>query len=523
MFDTKWQRKEMPLSGLISLGGGAGGLGVISGSGVIQQLRVLHANGTEEDIGEKSSYDFQDGDIIEPILADYTVIVKCAGQRGHGGASSSGADKGGLGAWVKGTIEMKYGAKYYVRVSGGIGAIYWGDSGEIPADNVRCMMLGAEGGGAGYWAGFFDTRFSWADEQNMGLGGDAGTPTPGSSGTEASGDTTRYGSAATCGPGTGASTNGYMSGSGGSGGTVTGAGGNGAAGGLFSAGLAARPPIAFEYGGHGGMGYYGGGGGAGTALTGGRSGGGGGGGSSYHGGIPNTGIGTTSLTNPNNDHASSSVSNTSSGLNNDPATVTTAFVKMESTPTVTPQKESYWEGYEYGAGIWHIGPSGEVNDSPFDQISSNGVLYGWYTRTGAPSVNSGGVASREREIIWDGQLVESSGSGSENSATPPNANGWIIKDGYAYTWADIVTIGYFNGGTTQIASPPGTTSGNGNQTPQVGSYYPWQGDQCNCWNIIRVDARIAETTTADQIRISALAARAAQTSPGVHFSSKDLI
>ena len=131
MFEVKWQRKEMPLSGLISLGGGAGGLSAISGSGAIQQLRVLHANGTEEDIGEKSSHIFQDGDIIEPILADYTVVIKCAGQRGHGGASSSGADKGGLGAWVKGTIEMKYGAKYYVRVSDGIGAIYWGDSGEI--------------------------------------------------------------------------------------------------------------------------------------------------------------------------------------------------------------------------------------------------------------------------------------------------------------------------------------------------------------------------------------------------------
>ena len=460
MLDAKWQRKEMPLSGLISLGGGAGGLSVISGSGAIQQLRVLHADGTEEDIGEKSSHTFQDGDIIEPILADYTVVVKCAGQRGHGGASSSSTDKGGLGAWVEGTIQMKYGAKYYVRVNDGIGAIYWGDSGEIPADNVRCMMLGAQGGGAGYWAGFFDPRFPWADEQNMGLGGDAGTPTPGSSGTEASGDTTRYGSAATCGPGTGASTNGYMSGSGGSGGTVSGAGGNGAAGNLFSAGLAARPPIAFEYGGHGGMGYYGGGGGAGTALTAGRSGGGGGGGSSYYGGIPNPGAGSTALINPDNDDAS--VLNPDSGLNNDPATVTTAFVKMESTPTADAKSNEYWAEIEEFAGGVHSPPNGE---SPFDFRANSGITYGWYTRSAAASTTTGAPDDiRERQIIWNNELIEGS-----TAPTALTSSGWAIIGKYAYTWGD------------PVIGPSGESS-----------FAGWGGDFCNCWGVKRVDARYVQ-------------------------------
>jgi hypothetical protein len=118
-------------------------------------------------------------------------------------------------------------------------------------------------------------------------------------------------------------------------------------------------------------------------------------------------------------------------------------------------------------------------------------------------------------------LVEHSGEGRETAANSPT-DGWLFVGDYAYTWADIVTVGYFNGGSTQIASPPGTVSGNGNQTPQVGSYYPWQGDQCNCWNVIRVDKRVAERSTSDEVRIAAFALRAGETSPGI-LSSSDYV
>ena len=111
MFDDKYQKKEMPLTGLISLGGGVGGLGVTGRSGEVQQLKVIRSNGSQVNIGQLSLYNFQDGDIIEPILADYTVTIKCAGKRGLRNANYNYVNQG-YGAWVQGTIDMRYGTKY---------------------------------------------------------------------------------------------------------------------------------------------------------------------------------------------------------------------------------------------------------------------------------------------------------------------------------------------------------------------------------------------------------------------------
>ena len=39
------------------------------------QLKVSRLNGSQVDVSELSLHDLQDGDIIEPILADYSVVV----------------------------------------------------------------------------------------------------------------------------------------------------------------------------------------------------------------------------------------------------------------------------------------------------------------------------------------------------------------------------------------------------------------------------------------------------------------
>lgn len=410
---------------------------------VTRQLRVVHVDGTATDISQVSTYSFQDGDVVEPVLGDFSVVVRAAGKRGA--TSSVSADAGGFGAWVQGTINMRYGAKYYVRVNSGIGAIYWGSS----SQNDLCMMLGAEGGGAGTWAGMYDTRFYFASVPGSGVGGNAGYPS-GTNGADAPGQSSDK---ATFG-GTGGSTSGYQTGAGGIGGGHNGQGFVGTNGGYFSRGTA-TVTAADGNGGNGGMGYYGGGGGGSCSATACRSGAGGGGGSSYHGGVP-----AASLTNPDLDDAV--VASTSSGLHNDPATRATAFVAVQSITPGPDQLQPYWAGTEEGGASIHM-----FAEAPSARLADTKIRYGWYTRTGAPSLVDGATGSpdgiREREIIWDGELVE-------NSATAPNAQGYIVVGAYAYTWGSLYTEVTIDG----IA----------------GSYYGWGGDYCNCWSVIRVDARV---------------------------------
>lgn len=488
--------------------------------GVVEsvQLKVLHLDGSQEDISELSLHNLQDGDIIEPILADYQVVIKCGGEAGRDRvptATSGGLPQSGLGAWVQGTINMKYGAKYCVRINSGIGAIYWGESN---TNNNYCMMLGAQGGdGKRIFAGFFDTRFPFAADPNAnGLGGNAGTPTQGIAGQGSPGTS---GSVSATG-GTGGRTDGYKSGQGGTPGSGSGGGGsqNNTGGGFFTKGIAVVSGGDSD-GGDGGMGYYGGGAGGGIFQGSGsapRTGGGGGGGSSYYGGVPNS-----QLPNPSLDEAD--VTSVSSALNTG-STIDNAFVTLVSATKTAEKEERYWEGFEYGGAVINFGSDG----SPFQRKNSTGLKYGFYTRTGDPNVVSGDPPGiREREIIWNGNLIENvgRGSGTSDNIPAPNASGWVIKEGYAYSWVDIISKNFPNSTTPAL---PGTTSGNGNQTPQVGSYYPWDGDQCNCFNVMRVEERVAEIYTADEMRIIVIAARAQHivgTAPNdsypEHFTSSD--
>ena len=533
MFDNKYQKKEMPLTGLISLGGGVGGLAVTGKSGEVQQLKVIRSNGSQVDISQQPSYSFQDGDIIEPILADYTVTITCAGKRGLRNSSYTTVNQG-YGAWVQGTINMRYGTKYYVRISDGIGALYWGDSG---SDNNLCMMLGAEGGhGKKYLAGFYEDHRDWANNLSaLGLGGNAGVcnssgfstgdPGQGSPGIPTSGyPPSPINVDASGGGGGSVTTHGSSGGSGGSGGAATGPSGarTGGTGGYFTKGTVDWTGVNVSGGGEGGMGYFGGGGGGSVlqhsfTLW---SGGGGGGGASYAGGVPKSYLLNSSI-----DDAS--VTNITSQLNDAAATADTAFVRMESAPTVELKEEPYWGGYEYGAAVATWG------GSPWDLRANANNQYGFYTRTGHPSVDSGDVGSpdgiRERQIIWDGNLVDSSGSNYSPGvnavpAAAANANGWIIGiDGYAYSWVDIITKMFPNSTTDAIE---GITSGGG--SGPAGSYYPWDGDQCNCFNVMRVELRLAATVTADEMRPIVIERRVSHivgTSPNdsypLNFSSSD--
>ena len=496
-----------------------------------EKLRVLRLDGSEHNIGENSTYVFQDGDIIEPILADYTVTIKCAGKRGLRNADYNYVNPGrGYGAWVQGTINMRYGTKYYVRINDGIGALYWGDSG---VDNVFCMMLGAEGGyGKRYAAGFYEDWRDWANDLNaLGLGGNAGVCnssgySTGSSGQGSPGIDMAYGSPVSVdsGGGGGGSVTGHGSsgGSGGSGGTASGPSGAnpGGAGGYFTRGTVNWSGTNVSGGGEGGMGYFGGGGGGSVLYDSSFgnmwAGGGGGGGASYAGGVP-----SSYLLNSSIDDAS--VTNITSELNNDAATADIAFVRMESAPIVEAKEEPYWGGYEYGGAVATWG------GSPFELRDNAGLKYGFYTRTGTPAVDSGDFGGnngiREREIVWDGELVHNTGNGSGTNvgATAPNANGWIVADDYAYSWVDIITKMFPNSSGDAIQ---GITSSGQNGPP--GSYYPWDGDQCNCFNVMRVEARYAELYTADEIRPIVIAARLPRiigTSPDdiypEYFSSSD--
>lgn len=514
----------MPLTGLISLGGGVGGLGVTGRSGEVQQLKVIRSNGSQVNIGQLSLYNFQDGDIIEPILADYTVTIKCAGKRGLRNANYNYVNQG-YGAWVQGTIDMRYGTKYYVRISDGIGALYWGDSG---SDNNFCMMLGAEGGyGSRYVAGFYESHRDWAsDINNLGLGGNAGVCDQSglSTGSTGQGAPGVGGVTVHSNGGGGGSVTGHGSGSGGSGGTATGPSGarTGGTGGYFTRGTVDWTGVNVSGGGEGGMGYFGGGGGGSvlqhTFVL--WSGGGGGGGASYAGGVPKSYLLNSSI-----DDAT--VRNITSQLNNDATTADTAFVRMESAPTVELKEEPYWGGYEYGGAVATWG------GSPWDLRANANNQYGFYTRTGHPSVDSGDVGApdgiRERQIIWNGSLVESSGSNyspgvNAVSADAANANGWIIgNDNYAYSWVDIITKMFPNSTTDAIQ---GITSGGGSGPP--GSYYPWDGDQCNCFNVMRVELRLAATVPASEMRATVIQRRVSHivgTSPNdrypEHFTSKD--
>mgnify|MGYP001205820545 FL=1 len=521
MFD-KYQKKEMPLTGLISLGGGVGGLGVTGKkSGEIQQLKVIHSSGLQEDISQLSSYSFQDGDIIEPILGDYSVVIKCGGQAGGSRIESHpNLPQSGLGAWVQGTINMRYGAKYCIRINTGIGAIYWG---EINTDNDYCMMLGAQGGdGKPVFAGFFDSRFNFSKFPNAnGLGGNAGIcnsvgNSTGSAGQGSPGIDGPGGSINATG-GTGGTTTGYLTGSGGTKGTATNpnSGGslqNNTDGGFFSKGTAVFSGGDSD-GGSGGMGYFGGGAGGGVFQGSGpapRTGGGGGGGSSYGRGVP-----ASALPNPDLDDAT--VTNLSSALNTG-STIDTAFVTCVSVAEPVEKEERYWEGFEYGGAVITFGSNDPgFIDSPYDSRARTGLQYGFYTRTGAPAVESGDFGFdgiREREIIWDGVLVHNTGRGTGTSggSTPTNANGWVLGvinaetsasnadkttlDGYAYSWVDII-VKNFPLSSSPVLSPGITSSG---QNGPPGSYYPWDGDQCNCFNVMRVEARYAELYTADEVR-----------------------
>ena len=305
------------------------------------ELKVLHMDGTEEDISQASSYNFQDGDIIEPILADYSVVIKCGGEAGSDRvptAHSDGRPQSGLGAWVQGTINMRYGTKYCVRVNSGIGAIYWGESN---TNNDYCMMLGAQGGdGKGVLAGHIDPNFAWSSDPNAcGLGGNAGTPTQGTAGQGSPGTSDSVGATG----GTGGTTGGYKSGNGGTAGTAFGGGGShsNTDGGFFTKGIAVFTGGDSD-GGDGGMGYYGGGAGGGINQGSGnapRTGGGGGGGSSYYGGVP-----SNQLPNPSIDEAG--VTNVSSELNTDDDTIDTAFVTCMSILKTGDRGEPYWTGYQ---------------------------------------------------------------------------------------------------------------------------------------------------------------------------------
>ena len=498
-----------------------------------ERLRVLHSNGTEENIGQNSYYEFTDGDIIEPILADYTVKVKCAGKRGLRNGDYTFVNQG-YGAWVQGTINMRYGTKYYVRISDGIGALYWGDSG---ADNDLCMMLGAEGGaGKQYGAGFYEDHRDWAsDINNLGLGGNAGICnssgfSTGSPGQGSPGIDTAYGNPISVnafgGQGGSVTNHGSAGGSGGlpGGGTGPNGGNSGEIGGYFERGVALLDGTNVSGGGDGGMGYFGGGGGGGVLQYNVNlwSGGGGGGGASYAGGVPKSNLLNSSI-----DDAS--VTNITSQLNNDATTADTAFVRMESAPTVELKEEPYWGGYEYGGAVATWG------GSPWDMRANANNQYGFYTRTGSPSVDSGDVGSpdgiRERQIIWDGNLVDSSGSNYSPGvnavpAAAANANGWIIgNDGYAYSWVDIITKMFPNSTGNAI---DGITSGGQSPSNPKGSYYPWDGDQCNCFNVMRVELRLAATVTADEMRpivierrVSHIVGTAPNDSYPEHFTSKD--
>ena len=493
------------------------------------QLKVSSLNGSQVDISELSLHNLQDGDIIEPILADYDVVLKCGGEAGRDRvptATSGGLPQSGLGAWVQGTINMKYGAKYCVRINDGIGAIYWG---EINTDNKYCMMLGAQGGdGKRIFAGFYDSRFPFSADPNAnGLGGNAGTPTQGSAGQGSPGTVSKVSATG----GAGGTTNGYQQGQGGIAGTGTdtrdpgeyGGSHSNTDGGFFTKGIAVLTGGDSD-GGDGGMGYYGGGAGGGINQGSGnapRTGGGGGGGSSYYGGVPSNQL-------PNEDLDDATVTNPSSALNTGD-TIDTAFVTLVSATKTAEKEERYWEGFEYGGAVMTFG--GSPDDSPFAQRNNTGLRYGFYTRTGSPAVESGDSGGnngiREREIVWDGELVHNTGNGSGTNveATAPNANGWIVADGYAYSWVDIIQKPFPNS-TAQLID--GITSNGQSPSNPKGSYYPWDGDQCNSFNVMRVEERYSELYTADEMRPIVIAARAQHivgTAPNdsypEHFTSSD--
>ena len=311
------------------------------------KLKVLHLDGTEEDISQQSSYSFQHGDIIEPIFGDYEVVIKCAGKRGQRNSDHT-YKLSGYGAWVQGTINMKYGAKYYVKISDGIGALYWGDSG---SNNDLCMMLGAEGGhGKRYAAGFYESDRDWASDFNrLGLGGNAGVcdsfgNSTGSPGEGSPGINNAISVDATGGSGGNVTGHGSTGGSGGGGGIGTGPDGGktGGTGGYFAGGAVDWNQINVSGGGEGGMGYFGGGGGGSVVETSKNywSGGGGGGGASYAGGVP-----SSFLINSSIDDAS--VTNIISQLNTDPDTVDTAFVTCVSAQKTGEKEQPYWVGHQY--------------------------------------------------------------------------------------------------------------------------------------------------------------------------------
>ena len=496
------------------------------------QLKVSRLDGSQVDISELSLHDLQDGDIIEPILADYSVVIKCGGQAGASRIEShTDLPQSGLGAWVQGTINMRYGAKYCVRINDGIGAIYWGESN---TDNNYCMMLGAQGGDAKpVFGGFFHSSFDFSKHPTAnGLGGNAGIcnsvgNSTGSAGQGSPGIDGLGGSINATG-GTGGTTTGYLTGSGGTKGTATnpnpgGSLQNNTDGGFFSKGTAVFSGGDSD-GGSGGMGYFGGGAGGGVFQGSGpapRTGGGGGGGASYGRGVPDS-----SLPNPDLDDAT--VTNLSSELNTG-STIDTAFATLVSATKTAEKEERYWEGFEYGGAVISFG--GVPDDSPFAQRTNSGLKYGFYTRTGTPAVESGDFGGnngiREREIVWDGELVHNTGNGSGTNvgATAPNANGWIVVDGYAYSWVDIIQKSFPNS-TAQLID--GITSDGQSPSNPKGSYYPWDGDQCNSFNVMRVEERYAELYTADEMRPIVIAARVQHivgTAPNdsypEHFTSSD--